>query len=107
MGKGLLQHSESQEEHLKPGTSKRSETMKIKSQLIKAAAVVVLFVLLISGILARSPIPAGALQATEAATAASNAPARLPLPMESPLVPCGSGVTGPCDMIATKPEDVA
>jgi len=31
----------------------------------------------------------------------------LPASMESALVPCGDGVTGPCDMIATKPEDIA
>ena len=27
--------------------------------------------------------------------------------MEKPLVPCGPGVTGPCDLIATKAEDIA
>jgi hypothetical protein len=30
----------------------------------------------------------------------------LPADMETALVPCGDGVTGPCDMIATSAEDV-
>ncbi|MEO8391927.1 MAG: hypothetical protein ABI700_02950 [Chloroflexota bacterium] len=34
------------------------------------------------------------------------APPSLPTDMESALVPCGEGVTGPCDRIATKPEDI-
>src|SRR5258706_7060368 len=87
MGRGLHQRSAYQEAHLKPGISKRSETMKIRSVLIKAAAVVVLSIVLINGSLARSPIPVGALQATQSATAASIAPASLPLPMESAIVP--------------------
>jgi hypothetical protein len=30
----------------------------------------------------------------------------LPADMETALVPCGDGVTGPCDLIATTPEDI-
>jgi hypothetical protein len=107
MRKRQFQHSANQEAHLKPCTGKRSETMKIKSELIKATVVVALAVLLINGNLASSPIRVGALQATTAATAASDGHAGLPLPMESPLVPCVPGVMAPCDMIATKPADIA
>lgn len=31
----------------------------------------------------------------------------LPSPMETALVPCGAGVTGPCEMIATSLTDIA
>src|SRR4051812_184848 len=31
----------------------------------------------------------------------------LPADMVNALVPCAAGVTGPCDLIATKPEDIA
>ena len=31
----------------------------------------------------------------------------LPPEMATELVPCATGVTGPCDLIATKPEDIA
>jgi len=34
------------------------------------------------------------------------APAALPAAMEIALVPCGDGVMGPCDLIATSPEDI-
>ena len=30
----------------------------------------------------------------------------LPADMENALVPCAAGVTGPCDLIAAKPEDI-
>src|SRR5215213_155753 len=107
MQKRLFHHSPDQEDQLKRRTSQRSETMKINSALIKVAAIVALFVLLINGSLASSPIQAGALQGTQAATPLAVGPGSLPLPMESPLVPCTPGVTAPCDMIATKPEDIA
>jgi len=34
------------------------------------------------------------------------APAALPAAMEIALVPCGDGVTGPCDLIVTSAEDI-
>jgi hypothetical protein len=46
-------------------------------------------------------------QATMAATtSAISVSITLPKDMEVALVPCGAGVTGPCDLIATKVEDV-
>ena len=40
------------------------------------------------------------------ATAEPTAAATLPPDMETALVPCGDGVTGACDLIATKAEDI-
>ena len=81
--------------------------MKSKSGLIKVAAVVVLFVVLAVSSLASATQRAGAFQATQVATLAT-APESPPLPpsMANPLVPCATGVTGPCDLIATKAEDI-
>lgn len=41
------------------------------------------------------------------ATSEQTASVVLPPSMDYALVPCGDGVTGPCDMIATKAEDIA
>lgn len=41
------------------------------------------------------------------ATMEPTAAATLPPSMATALVPCGEGVTGPCDFIATKAEDIA
>src|SRR5689334_7889680 len=79
--------------------------MKIKSVLISVVAIVVLFVVLITSSLARSSTGLNALQT--APTTAAPEPIPLPAEMEKELVPCGSGVTGPCDLIATKVEDIA
>src|SRR5512133_3679375 len=91
----------------KPGSSNGSDVMQIKSGLIKVSAVVVLFALLIASSLSSSTQRVGALQATQAATMpAVPASASLPPSMAVALVPCASGVTGPCDLIATKAEDI-
>jgi hypothetical protein len=82
--------------------------MKIQTGLIKVAAIVALFVLLAVSSLASSTQRAGALQATQAATMpAVPTAAALPPNMAKALVPCAAGVTGPCDLIATKAEDIA
>src|SRR5262249_23714305 len=60
---------------------------------------------LITSSLASSSTRISAFQAT--ATSAAPEPIALPPEMEKELVPCGSGVTGPCGLIATKPEDIA
>lgn len=39
-------------------------------------------------------------------TLAQTSEVTLPIAMETALVPCGDDVTGPCDMIATTPEDI-
>src|SRR5690242_3438534 len=75
--------------------------MKTSSGWIKAGAVV-LFVVLISSRFGSSPQQVSALQATLTATAA----ATLPPAMAQALVPCTTGVTGPCDLIATKADDI-
>lgn len=81
--------------------------MKTKSGLIKVVAVVMLFAILIAGSLSSSMKRVDALQATQAATmSAVPAAATLPPSMNVALVPCGTGVTGPCDLIATKAEDI-
>lgn len=81
--------------------------MKSKSKLIKVIGVVVLFALLIASSLSSSTQRVGALQATQAATMpAVPASVSLPPSMAVALVPCASGVTGPCDLIATKAEDI-
>lgn len=79
--------------------------MKIKSVLISVVAVVMLFAVLITASLASSPSRVSALQA--ASTAVAPEPVALPQEMEKELVPCTTGLTGPCDLIATKAEDIA
>ncbi len=82
--------------------------MKSKSELIKVVVVVVLFALLIASGLTSSSRRVDAFQATQAATmSAVPASAALPPNMAKSLVPCASGVTAPCDLIATKAEDIA
>jgi hypothetical protein len=49
---------------------------------------------------------AAGLVLAQDATPQPATPAALPPDMESALVPCGDGVTGPCDMIATSKKDV-
>jgi hypothetical protein len=60
-----------------------------------------LYGLLIIVILSLASVLVLAQDATEEPAAA------LPSDMETALVPCGEGVTGPCDLIATSVEDVA
>ncbi len=79
--------------------------MKFKSVSISVVAVVVLFVVLVTASLASSQNRVSAYQAD--ATIAAPEPIALPKEMEKELVPCGSEVTGPCDLIATKAEDIA
>ena len=82
--------------------------MKIKIGFVKVAAAGVILALLIASTLSSSMQRADALQATQAATmsAAPTFPA-LPPSMANPLVPCTAEVTGPCDLIVTKAEDIA
>jgi hypothetical protein len=76
--------------------------MKTQSAFIKVAAVVVLFGLFIGSSLATSPKQVGALQATSPAIATPDAS----VPPANPLIPCTSGMTGPCDFLATKAADI-
>jgi hypothetical protein len=78
--------------------------MKIKSGLMQVTTTSVLFTLLIVGSLSSPMQRATALQATQTPVM-SDAPG-LPPSMALALVPCTSGMTGPCDLIATKADDI-
>jgi len=81
--------------------------MKIKIGFVKVAAAVVIFAALITSSLSSSPLQVGAQQATQAATmSVVPASASLPPNMANSLVPCTTGATSPCDLIATKAEDI-
>ncbi len=79
--------------------------MRMKSLLVSSVAVVMLFVVLFTASLTSYPNRVRALEAT--ATVVAPEPDALPTEMETELVPCDAGVTGPCDLIATKAEDIA
>lgn len=82
--------------------------VKIKSGAINIAMLVALF-LVIGAVVTNSATYASALQATQgAATTVPAIPTAVPLlpSMLNSLVPCADGVTGPCDLVATKLDDV-